>query len=155
MTNGDGRDVGKGVAHVARRLQLYRTDAIEVTFDPNRCIHFAACVRTLPAVFDARARPWIRPSAATPEQVADVVALCPTGALHARRADGALTESVPAEAVVVASRNGPLYVRGDVEVTLEDGTSVLRDVRIALCRCGKSATQPLCDGSHRAAGFVA
>ena len=54
---GDGRDVGNGIARVARRLQVYRTDAIEVTFDPNRCIHFAACVRTLPAVFDAKARP--------------------------------------------------------------------------------------------------
>lgn len=26
---------------------------------------------------------------------------------------------------------------------------------IALCRCGKSATKPFCDGSHRSAEFLA
>jgi len=55
---------------------------------------------------------------------------------------------------VTASRNGPLYVHGDVQVELEDGTKVVHDARVALCRCGKSALQPLCDGSHRKS-FVA
>lgn len=140
---------------MAKRIQTYRTDAVEVTFDPNRCIHVAACIRGLPSVFDSRVVPWVRPEASDAATIADVVSRCPTGALHARRLDS--TE--PAEVVrpgltVTAARNGPLYVRGDAQVELEDGTRVVHDVRVALCRCGKSARQPLCDGSHRQ-GFLA
>lgn len=138
-----------------KRLQTYRNDAIEVTFDPNRCIHYAACIRALPAVFDSRVIPWVRLANADADRIADAVARCPTGALHARRLDGARGEPVPAEVTVTASRNGPLYVRGDVEVVLEDGSTVVRDGRIALCRCGKSSIQPLCDGTHKTVGFLA
>lgn len=144
-----------------KRLQLYRTDAIEVTFDPNRCIHAAACIRTLPAVFDSRARPWIRPAAAAPDAVAAAVVRCPTGALRYRRFDGGAAEAPDATGgsgtvmvTVTAKRDGPLYVRGDVQLALEDGTVVLRDLRVALCRCGQSANQPYCDGTHKAIGFV-
>jgi uncharacterized Fe-S cluster protein YjdI len=138
-----------------KRLQLYRTDAIEVTFDPNRCIHSAVCVRQLPEVFDSRARPWVRPAAAAPDRIAEVVSRCPTGALHARRLDGVPAESSTEPAMITATRNGPLHVRGDVTVQLADGTTVLHDVRVALCRCGRSGNQPFCDGTHRETGFVA
>jgi uncharacterized Fe-S cluster protein YjdI len=140
---------------MARRLQLYRTDEIEVTFDPNRCIHAAACVSQLPEVFDSRARPWVRPAAAAPDRIAEVVSHCPTGALHARRLAGGPVEVPDEPATITVTRNGPLYVRGDVQVELADGTVVLRDLRVALCRCGKSGNQPFCDGSHRESGFVA
>jgi CDGSH-type Zn-finger protein len=30
-----------------------------------------------------------------------------------------------------------------------------RTMQVMLCRCGQSARQPYCDGSHRRAGFVA
>ena len=47
--------------------------------------------------------------------------------------------------------DGPLIVRG--EFVLDDVDSgVLPTGRIiALCRCGRSATKPLCDGSHKIA----
>ena len=141
---------------MARRLQTYRTEAIEVTFDPNRCIHVAACIRALPAVFDSRVVPWVRPEASDPATIADVVSRCPTGALHARRLDAAPPAEPPSPGLTVtAMRNGPLYLRGDVQVELEDGTPVVHDGRVALCRCGKSARQPLCDGAHRTSGFIA
>ena len=142
---------------MAKRLQTYRTSEIEVTFDPNRCTHYAACIRGLPEVFDSRVIPWVRPEAADPSRIAEVVSRCPTGALHARWLDGRVgpAEPAPATATVTASRNGPLYVRGDVRLELEDGTLLLHDERVALCRCGKSARQPFCDGSHKAVGFVA
>ena len=40
----------------------YTSDAIDVTFDTQRCIHAAECVRGLPAVFDTSQRPWIQPA---------------------------------------------------------------------------------------------
>ena len=125
-----------------------------MTFDPNRCIHYAACIRALPAVFDAKARPWIRPEAATPDAVAAAVLRCPSGALHERRVDGGPAESPDEPATVTAKRDGPLFVRGDVRLALDDGGRVvLHDARVALCRCGHSANQPYCDGTHRAIGW--
>jgi CDGSH-type Zn-finger protein len=52
--------------------------------------------------------------------------------------------------------DGPLLVRGDVDIVGPDGTVLARRRRtIALCRCGMSALKPFCDGSHKAAGFRA
>jgi uncharacterized Fe-S cluster protein YjdI len=69
-------------AAMGKRLQVYETPAITVTFDPNLCQHGGACVRGLPAVFDIRRKRWIRPEAAPPDQVAAQVARCPSGALQ-------------------------------------------------------------------------
>ena len=140
---------------MARRLQVYRGSGVEVTFDPSRCIHAAECVRTLPAVFDARARPWIRPDAAAPAEVLAVVARCPTGALRATTPDGVTHAGhVPAAPVAVrAARHGPYFVRGPVTLVTEDGALTIDETRVALCRCGLSATKPFCDGSHRSAAW--
>lgn len=59
-------------------------------------------------------------------------------------------------AVIRAYDDGPLLVRGEFELQTQDG-QVIDSWRetVALCRCGKSALKPFCDGSHRAAGFRA
>ena len=54
---------------------------------------------------------------------------------------------------VTACANGPLIVRGDVDLVDEHGDPVESRRTMALCRCGASATRPFCDGSHKAAGF--
>ena len=52
--------------------------------------------------------------------------------------------------------NGPLLVRGDVQLTTVEGEVVERPGgTIALCRCGHSAAKPFCDGSHRRTRFAA
>ena len=68
-----------------KRLQVYESDAIVVTFDPNVCIHSGVCVMGLPAVFDVNRKRWIRPELATADQVAAQVERCPSGALQYRR----------------------------------------------------------------------
>ncbi|WP_328993615.1 CDGSH iron-sulfur domain-containing protein [Kribbella sp. NBC_01245] len=52
-------------------------------------------------------------------------------------------------AVIRAYEDGPLLVRGTFELRDESG-AVIDPGRatIALCRCGRSALKPLCDGSH-------
>jgi CDGSH-type Zn-finger protein len=50
--------------------------------------------------------------------------------------------------------DGPLVVRGDVDLVAADGEVIERRRRtVALCRCGLSTIKPFCDGSHKAAGF--
>ncbi len=50
--------------------------------------------------------------------------------------------------------DGPLLVRGPVDLLSADGDSVDHSRRVvALCRCGRSRLKPLCDGSHRLSRF--
>jgi uncharacterized Fe-S cluster protein YjdI len=107
-------------AIVPKRLQVYETDAITVTFDPNLCIHAEACVRGLPAVFDPSVARWIRPDRAPADRVAEAVARCPSGALRVRRPGAEAPEAPPPAASVRVSRNGPLLVRGRVRIESED-----------------------------------
>jgi CDGSH-type Zn-finger protein/uncharacterized Fe-S cluster protein YjdI len=54
---------------------------------------------------------------------------------------------------VDAQPDGPLQVRGNLEITSGTGRVVARLVQARLCRCGASANKPFCDGSHVRAGF--
>ena len=49
--------------------------------------------------------------------------------------------------------DGPLHVRGSLEVVTGTGKTIDRVAECWLCRCGQSRSKPYCDGSHRAAGF--
>jgi CDGSH-type Zn-finger protein/uncharacterized Fe-S cluster protein YjdI len=49
--------------------------------------------------------------------------------------------------------DGPLQVRGNLEITSGTGRVVARLTSAKLCRCGGSATKPFCDGSHARIGF--
>jgi CDGSH-type Zn-finger protein/uncharacterized Fe-S cluster protein YjdI len=50
--------------------------------------------------------------------------------------------------------NGPLLVKGKVELVAASGRAAWRGSKAALCRCGASSKRPFCDGSHREAGFT-
>ena len=67
---------------MTKRLQLYETDEISVTFDPNICIHSGVCLRGLHKVFDVKRKRWIRPELATAQEVAEQIRRCPSGALQ-------------------------------------------------------------------------
>jgi CDGSH-type Zn-finger protein/uncharacterized Fe-S cluster protein YjdI len=133
-------------------IYTYEGDEVTVTWDRERCIHAAACVQGLPDVFDPERRPWIDPSQATPDAVEAVVPQCPTGALHLTRS-GEDPEPTPETNRISMAPDGPLYVHADAELIDADGTTLLTDTRMALCRCGRSDNKPLCDGSH-ADGFT-
>jgi len=49
--------------------------------------------------------------------------------------------------------DGPLRVRGNLEVTSGTGRVVARITSANLCRCGGSQSKPFCDGSHARIGF--
>ncbi len=56
---------------------------------------------------------------------------------------------------VVAKPSGPMLLRGSFDVEGEVGKIAFREGRGAFCRCGHSKNKPLCDGSHKEAGFRA
>jgi len=49
--------------------------------------------------------------------------------------------------------NGPLRVRGNLEILSGTGRAVARVTSAYLCRCGASANKPFCDGTHAKIGF--
>lgn len=156
-----------------KRIQSYAAPGITVTFDPNRCIHSAVCLRTLPAVFDVRRRRWVAPEAATVPELVAAIGRCPSGALQYSLEDPAEPAATtyvtsaedsspepaaeptqpPAQATIQASMNGPLLVEGSFRLRDEQGREISSSGRAALCRCGGTGNQPFCDGSHRRVGF--
>lgn len=68
-----------------KRVQVYETPEVTVTFDPAVCRHTGICLRGLPDVFDVGRRRWVRPELASPDAVVEQVAKCPSGALQAVR----------------------------------------------------------------------
>ena len=49
--------------------------------------------------------------------------------------------------------DGPLEVRGNLEIISGTGRVVTRLVQARLCRCGGSSNKPFCDGTHARIGF--
>lgn len=49
--------------------------------------------------------------------------------------------------------DGPLKVRGNLEIVSGTGRVVARVTSAQLCRCGGSANKPFCDGTHARIGF--
>lgn len=130
----------------------YSTDKIIVYWEPALCIHSARCLRGLPQVFDVNRRPWVTVDAASADEIADVITRCPSGALRFLRLDDGEQEAPPEVTQIRATPNGPLYLRGMMKITDQDG-KVHELPRAALCRCGHSANKPFCDNTHLRIGF--
>jgi CDGSH-type Zn-finger protein/uncharacterized Fe-S cluster protein YjdI len=66
------------------------------------------------------------------------------------------TDPLPARDGILAidpQPDGPLRVRGNLEIVSGTGRAVARITSAYLCRCGGSATKPFCDGTHAKIGF--
>lgn len=136
---------------MAKKIHTYEGEAITIRYDAARCIHAAECVHGLKAVFNPENKPWVDPSAASADEIAETIHRCPTGALTYERRDGGAAEPVPARNVVWLIPRGPIHVRGDMVLSTAEGEQ--REVRVSLCRCGESANKPFCDGSHARCDF--
>jgi CDGSH-type Zn-finger protein/uncharacterized Fe-S cluster protein YjdI len=133
----------------------YAGQEVTVSFDFKRCLHVKECVRRSPAAFEKDRRPWIIPDREQAHTVTEAVLACPTGALRVARHVHGETESVPATNTIWVMADGPLYLRGDLEIIDGKGQSLHRDTRLALCRCGHSQNKPFCDNAHLEVNFRA
>jgi CDGSH-type Zn-finger protein len=78
---------------------------------------------------------------------------CPSGRLVVLDKEGKEIEpDYPPSIVVVEiperGVSGPLWVRGRIPVESSEGIAYEVRNRVSLCRCGKSANKPFCDGEH-------
>jgi CDGSH iron-sulfur domain-containing protein 3 len=62
-----------------------------------------------------------------------------------------------AAVTIKVRENGPYRITGPFELIDADGVAyeLPEGETVALCRCGRSATKPFCDKSHRVHGFDA
>ena len=133
--------------------RTYENDQIRVMWDSSLCIHTGRCLRAAGEVFDVGRRPWVDLDGGTLEETIRAIEECPSGALRYERLDDGPQEVAASPVTVIPWPNGPLMVRGNVEV--RDARGELFDVgpRLTLCRCGHSKNHPFCDLSHREAKF--
>jgi uncharacterized Fe-S cluster protein YjdI/CDGSH-type Zn-finger protein len=130
----------------------YYGQDINVLFDLSRCLHVGVCVQSLPDVFDTQRRPWVLPDAGVAQQIAQIVARCPTGALTYEFTDPELGQEqgrVPTS--IRTADNQPIWVHGQLELFHNDTKVEL--TRAALCDCGSSTNQPYCDASGPCTGW--
>ncbi len=138
---------------VKARVFRYPGERATVSWHNRLCIHIGECGRAQGELFVGGRKPWCQPDLVADDEVAEVVSRCPTGALTADFADGTRREAAAAENTVNVAYNGPLFLRGDLQIDgAPDSAPGLR-FRAALCRCGKSANKPFCDNSHEEADF--
>ncbi len=133
----------------AERAKHYGGDGMEVLDDRPICVHAGFCGNQVTNV-------WKMAAATSDSRIrAEAMAMierCPSGALSYTVEGEIIEPDLPREIAVIP--DGPLWVSGGVEITTADGTVLETRNRVTLCRCGHSASKPLCDGSHKEAGFT-
>ncbi len=135
------------------KITKYPGDSAEVSWHGGLCIHIGECGRAKGELFVGGRQPWCQPNDASDAEVTDVVLRCPTGALSFTFADSSSPETASPENTVSVAYNGPLFVRGQLNIESAPSSAPGLKFRAALCRCGESKNKPFCDNSHEKAGF--
>ena len=145
-----GDDSADGSAFEDRSSELGGT-GLTVRDDRSICVHAGFCGNRLTNVWKQVAD---TEDSMTRLALINEIEKCPSGALTYRfDGDDADTEpDLPVQIGVIA--DGPLWVSGGIPVTTSKGVELEVRNRVTLCRCGASANKPLCDGSHKEAGFT-
>ncbi|MBT8261773.1 MAG: (4Fe-4S)-binding protein [Bacteroidia bacterium] len=130
----------------------YTNGDLTVVWKPGLCFHAKECVKGLPAVFNPKEKPWIKAENAGIEELKKTINKCPSGALtYYLKGEGAPEDekqNTMSETKVEVLENGPLMVKGTIEITHTDGSKESKTRNTAFCRCGKTGNTPFCDGSH-------
>ena len=144
----DGTDNAPDGAY-DERAKSYGGEGFEVFDDRPICVHAGFCGNRVTNVWKMAAKAG---DSRIRAEAMSMVERCPSGALT-YAVDGETNEpDLPSEVAVIP--DGPLWVSGGIEVTRADGSTLENRNRVTLCRCGQSGSKPLCDGSHKEAGFT-
>jgi uncharacterized Fe-S cluster protein YjdI len=131
----------------------YTNGELTVVWKPRQCFHSKECVKGLPGVFNPDEKPWIKAENGNTEDLKQTINRCPSGALsYFMNTDGPAAEekqNIMDETKVEVLKDGPLMVKGAIEITHTDGSKETKTRNTAFCRCGKTGNIPYCDGSHK------
>ena len=135
------QELNSGVGKVSGKNPItYPGKNAAVTWKGDLCIHIGECGRAKGDLFVGGRKPWCQPDLVSDDEVKEVVLRCPTGALSYEYADGSRTEQATADNTIQVSYNGPLFVRGDLDIDQAPVDVPGLKFRAALCRCGRDAS---------------
>lgn len=134
--------------------KTYESDELVVEWQPSLCIHSEKCWRGLPEVFRKDERPWVNTKGADDNRIKEQLDICPSGALSGYWKNQKQEKRTRALSTQVeVKKNGPLIVKGGIDIKHADGVTESKQNITAFCRCGASKNKPFCDGSHNKIGF--
>ena len=139
----------------------YTNGEITVYWRPELCIHSANCLIGLPGVFDSSERPWVNINGASSKEILKTVDTCPSRALlYLKNASLTVRKArkkrrkAPKFARIQILKDGPAIISGNFVLRDPDKKRILlKTEKAAICRCGASHKNPLCDGTHLLIGF--
>lgn len=127
----------------------YEGQELIIHFESRKCIHARKCGLNAPHIFDVSVKDWIKPDNGTTHEAVAVANMCPSGAITYEYKDGRDKPEIKTN-ILHINENGPLAIRGNLEISGEDARQ-----NATLCRCGLSRKKPYCDGAHKKGGFIA
>jgi CDGSH-type Zn-finger protein len=145
----DGAETASRVAYIDRAEWIDGPD-IRLSDAPGYCSHARFCVRGkgIWDLVEESGNPGVRKS------VTEMAANCHSGRLVIwDKNTGAPLEpdfekSIGLVKGPMNERDGPLWIRGGIPVISSEGFVYEIRNRVTLCRCGRSANMPYCDGTH-------
>ncbi len=131
------------------RIFSYDGEEISIYYSRLLCSHSGKCSARLNSVFDPSSKPWIIPDKGSVEDIKEVVAACPSGALRFSQPgeSGNATHIEGNDCVIKIEKNGPYHV-SNINIKDARWANGASRRKYVLCRCGKSAIKPFCDGAH-------
>ena len=145
----DGTETAGNVPFL-KKAKLIRGEGIDLRDEEDLCAHEGFCDRALGI--------WTLVDNSDNAEARDIVleeaSDCPSGRLVVLDKDGNEIEPKfkPAIGLIIEDADqgllGSLWVRGGIPIEGARGTKYEVRNRVTLCRCGKSANKPFCDGTH-------
>jgi CDGSH-type Zn-finger protein len=134
------------------RAKTYQGTGVVVRDDRSICEHAGFCGNRSTNVWEMVSGAGTEDGSVRSQMMA-MIEHCPSGALTYRMTDDGPDVEPDLPVGVAVSADGPYFVTGGLTVDRSDGQRFESRPRMTLCRCGASANKPLCDGSHKDAGF--
>jgi len=131
----------------ADTMDHYKGEAITIHDNRGVCSHAGHCTDNLKKVFRMDKEPWIDPDGEETKKIAEVIKMCPSGALS-YTLEGDDYKDQDRDPSITVSKDGPYRVQGEPDFEDPDGNTPESKEHYALCRCGGSKNKPFCDGSH-------
>ena len=120
---------------------------VTISYTPVLCTHAAQCQARAREVFNPGSKPWVKPENGTLENILDVMAACPSGALRVSVGDVPSQHMTSGAVEIEVEKDGPYHVKNVALDAEFNGVGASR-AKYSLCRCGLSKNKPFCDGTH-------